>query len=193
MFKRKFLLFFVVLCWIGYKLTAQNQNVGDKVYWENDVKLVWEDFQGTPDYNYFASALSLVGMEFKLSQEGESILVTSPVSFNIYGSWVKPKDKSSYLLNHEQVHFDIFELNARKYRKRISRMKRFGPPKFWTNRMKRIFIRYQKRAVRMQKRYDRQTKHSIKKRKQARWDKKIEQELKELEPYSDEEMSFPLR
>ena len=38
-------------------------------------------------------------------------------------SWVIKEQSSEHILNHEQLHFDITELHARKFRKQLSTLK----------------------------------------------------------------------
>ena len=87
--------------------------------------------------------------------------------------------KTDYILMHEQGHFDIAEIFARKLNKKMSEYK-FNKNSFKED-LKEIYqsIAIEKDAF--QNQYDEETNHSIKKEKQAEWLKKISDQLKEFE------------
>ena len=104
-------------------------------------------------------------------------------SFNPKGSWVKKSDKTDYLLKHEQTHFDIYEVNARKLREELQTKKL--TPKNAQDVLNRLVDKYQELNIKTQERYDSETEHSIKEAKQKKWNDKIAAELEELSAYKD--------
>ena len=88
--------------------------------------------------------------------------------------------KTDYILSHEQGHFDIAEIFARKLNKKMSEYN-FNK-KTYQQEVNKIYQDILDEKEAMQNDYDRQTNHSINKEKQAEWLKKIE---KMLDQYKD--------
>jgi hypothetical protein len=88
----------------------------DTIQWSTSYKLKWEDFQGKSDSSSKYGAISRPGIKYHLSANADSFNVKVLCFFIKSKSW--SKYKNSYpLLMHEQLHFDIAELFARKLRK----------------------------------------------------------------------------
>jgi hypothetical protein len=81
------------------------------------------------------------------------------------------------LLEHEQAHFDLCEVYARRLRKRVEDS---NYKLDIDNAIFEVFEAFKKR----QKLYDQETNHSRNKEKQAEWLKIIANELSELDNYS---------
>src|SRR5690606_40361550 len=57
----------------------------------------------------------------RFSRDWSSDVCSSDLSyFNPHLSWVVPASRNDYLLKHEQLHFDITELHARKLRRELA-------------------------------------------------------------------------
>lgn len=105
-----------------------NYKVHEKqIEWSNERKLTWFDFKRTPasDNNPFGAETNCV-----LALKSNSVnLFNKPKikvinSFYCDESWVKTKNlENQSLLEHEQMHFDLSEIYARKLRKIISESK----------------------------------------------------------------------
>lgn len=162
---------------------AQKQSA--KIKWGNPLR--WAYFQGQPDYStpYLASSNTGVISSFKWGYKDQKPQLKYHVYavFNPYTSWVKPAKKSVYLLRHEQLHFDISELTARKLRKFLSRQN-YKPQKV-SKKVNRKSKALKKQNKRIQDRYDRQTKHGTKPKKQEKWERKIHQKLDRLNDYQN--------
>lgn len=81
----------------------------DILFWNNDEPLTWADFKSNPDSNITASALSSTGIFYKVfdfDYVAIFCLFRRSTSFT--------RIKSDNLLEHEQIHFNINELFARK-------------------------------------------------------------------------------
>lgn len=177
----KHILAFVFLCITSLSF-AQETNTKE---WE--IPLTWCDFQGRPNTSATSHALSSMGItvEYSWKDLREYIQVTYQVRsiFNSLYSWVKSGKKSDELLMHEQTHFDITELHARKIRKF------FNEHDFDRKRVRLTIDRkldeLQKLNHQTQEEYDRQTNHGMHKRKQLEWTRKIRQELKLYEAYKN--------
>jgi predicted secreted Zn-dependent protease len=86
-------------------------------------------------------------------------------------------------LSHEQGHFDIAEIFARKLNKHMSEYI-FNKDSFKED-LKNIYLNVTVEKEQMQNDYDRETDHSIIKSKQEEWLKKIDTMLVELKNFSN--------
>ncbi|MBX9449849.1 MAG: hypothetical protein KL787_09070 [Taibaiella sp.] len=87
----------------------------DTLHWSKDRKLTWDDFQGIPDTTSTGMAGTSSGFVTKSKYTSDStISIVVSAVFYKKESWVKAEFKDSATLNHEQGHFDIAEVYARK-------------------------------------------------------------------------------
>lgn len=150
--------------------------------WKAAEKLTWSDFKGKPDFNHPYAAITYSGMSYGFSAEivRGKVLVTYDVKsfFVANKSWVKKWYlNDNVLLKHEQLHFDITELYARKFRQRLS-VKNFTENV--KSEIKYIYKEISDEKVKAQKLYDVETDHSKNKIAQKKWQLKIESELQKL-------------
>ena len=96
-------------------------------------------------------------------------------------SWTVKKNAME-LLVHEQLHFDIAELFARKMRKEFYKLKKNKVDTF--NAYQSVYTTLWKSCRMYQKQYDKETKHSRELVHNEEWAEKIYKELKLLEEYS---------
>src|SRR5690606_27880679 len=130
------------------------------------------DFKGTPDPKADFVASSNTGMRFSYSistNQDQEMKVTYTVEgfFNPAKSWHLPDQVTAQILNHEQAHFDITELHARKLRKRLSGRK------FSTNaksEIEGIYHKVDEERRAMQIRFDKETDHSQNEEKEIAWE-----------------------
>lgn len=154
---------------------------------EWNTPLTWCDFQGRPNASATSHALTNMGItvEYSWKDLKECIQLTYQVRsvFNSLYSWVKEGKKSDHLLMHEQTHFDITELHARKIRKFFSEHN-------FDKRKVRMTIdqkldELQRLNHHTQEEYDRETRHGTHKKQQLEWTRKIKAELKLYEAYKN--------
>jgi len=160
---------------------------GQLIPWSAERPLEWGDFQGKkrPAKRRFdAVASTRIADKFDYCTL-DSIHVSVSAVFNPYRSWKKYKRPSSYLLKHEQGHFDIAELYARKLRKEISAAERSPKHALHTKKwFTPVYYQQVSQMRRCQRRYDRQTRHSRRRDAQKRWEKKIATDLAALSNYA---------
>lgn len=151
------------------------------VKWQERPQVVWSDFQGKPDLNSPFDAQVYSGMQYAMSyHEHDGIMkldIDVHAFFNPTMSWSKKEKRSDYLLRHEQLHFDISELYARKLKKELEQFE-FESSKNPSKEIEHIFERLNKERKEMQKKYDQETDHSKNSASQLKWDKKISEALK---------------
>ena len=73
-----------------------------------------------------------------------------------------------YLLAHEQLHFDISELHARKLRKALNE---YEIGRSIRQDLKSLYNRIESERVSMQNRFDKETSHSENREEEMRWRK----------------------
>lgn len=160
----------------------------DTIVWRQDSGLTKESFKAKRQGSYPFAAYSATALLFYTKDKDgalkfyiEAIFLKSKSFFN--------KEYSDYLLNHEQIHFDIVELYARKMRKRLDE-KDFTKV---NNAVAEIKKQYEKTLAEINKeqdKYDKDTQHGINSAKQQVWNESIAQQLKELEKYSSTEIDI---
>lgn len=173
--KFQFLIFLVV-----FSPGAFSQAEADKIFWEQDV-LNWEDFKAQPIAESKFDANTNAGLSFSwgLKKDNEVIELTYEVSsyFNPYLSWVKEDSDKDYLLKHEQLHFDITELHARKLQKKLAEVNPASLHKDPKGILTRIYQSVEKERTAMQLRFDKESRHSVDKEGEARWQQFVRTEL----------------
>ena len=176
-------LIYLLFLFPGVTSNAQSQSaVVDErstITWNEFYKLQWHDFQGDPQESSIGDAGTVVQIKAK------PYLVKKQVRYDVYAlfnrkkSWAR--DYSESLLAHEQLHFDIAELYARKIRKKIRELNDRG-----VNDVKKYntaiqFLLQESNEVDAQ--YDLETLHGALSKKQASWVKKVKGELAALNQY----------
>ncbi len=82
------------------------------------------------------------------------------------------------MLAHEQLHFDIAELHSRKMNKRFAALQDKKIAKheaYW-----QVYEEVWQECLAVQRKYDQETEHGLKKEVNREWFQKIEKQLKEL-------------
>ena len=156
------------------------------IIWSHADKLTWQNFKAKPQAEIDAVALTVSGISFSYSltqKANKEYAYKTFVEANFYPekSWVKVKDSTNYILSHEQLHFDITELYARKLRKRISEFR------FTQNirlELNTINDDINNELELIQDQYDVETNHSILPEMQNKWQNFIKNELLEVAQFS---------
>ncbi|MEI9810326.1 MAG: DUF922 domain-containing protein [Bacteroidota bacterium] len=158
---------------------AQESNE-ELIDWKAGQRLVWNDYKANPDEGSDAAALTAtyLGIEYTIDEKGLGWKIQC--RFSKTRSW--GKSKTDYILQHEQGHFDIAEIFARKLNKKLSEYK--FDKNGYKKDLKKIYDSVTGEKENLQDQYDKETDHSRKKEEQARWIKKIDELLKELGPWS---------
>ena len=172
------LLFFVPFL---FAASAFGQPFGGSeiLEWNEYYYLRWDDFQGEPTAESIGDAGAVVQIKAK------PYLVKKQVHYNVYAyfnqskSWAR--DKSRELLAHEQVHFDIAELYARKIRKLISEMQRRHVKD--VSEYNAAIHRLLEESNEYDRLYDIQTLHGAITKKQEEWTRKVKSELESLDEF----------
>ena len=153
--------------------------------WNASRKLTWKDFKASPDPSSDAVALTASGITFGYSVKtsGRRIIdfaYTVEAHFYPNKSWYLKDKSDDHILRHEQLHFDITELYARKFRKELEKLVVNQNVK---TQMNQLHTAINEAVNKTQKNYDAQSNHSINVEAQRYWEKFIAEELAKLEKY----------
>ena len=167
---RYLLLFFL---FAGY--AQQGEQDEDQIIWDPDRRLTWADFRAEPPGRSDVAALTASGISYSFSsmQRGNEMVINYEVTANFYPSrsWYQPDLASPTILAHEQLHFDITELFARKFRKRLE------STRFTENikaEVRDIFQQINRELKQYQDRYDLETNSSRLMDRQWEWQYNID-------------------
>ena len=171
-----------------FPILAISQKIEEEVLrWSPTTKLEWADYKGNPDLKSDAAASTATNLGF------EYIIRNNEFSYKITCFFSKDKSwgvvKTDYILSHEQGHFDIAEIHARKLNKKMADFK-LNRNTYRTDLDKLYYDILEEKDV-MQTNYDNETNYSRDKEKQAEWLKKIEKMLEELKNYAGYNQKSP--
>jgi hypothetical protein len=157
------------------------------IIWNNIDRLTWEDFTGPPNDTSISTASCATSIYFKYRFTEYGRIVFYIYSYFLKNdSWVKSNEKSSWILSHENLHFDITEIFARKLRKEVSSFS-FSKDRIYQQSDSILEIIIEELSV-FQSLYDSETSHSKNYKAQDIWNEKINNLLKSLEDFSEIEI-----
>lgn len=149
----------------------------NKVCWDEGKPLTWKDFKGNVPRNTNSVAITYISFHYEILSK-ESILAINCMIKD--KSWVRKEKQLPRILVHEQYHFHISEIFARKMRREMAKIKEPS-----TKNVQDVFDEWVKKHHVEQALYDKETSHSKIDSEQIRWQEKIDKELKDLEAYKD--------
>lgn len=181
---KKAILGKLLVLFVSFGLQAQMEET--KMSWEPN-GLTWADFKASPDPNSHFFANTASGISYSWSMRGSA--QGKEYQYEVYSfflpekSWVRAGGGSANLLAHEQLHFDITELFARKLRKALTEFD-FENSRNLKGALQDLYKKMETERALLQRKYDAETSHSVKEDNQVNWQKYIEAELKELEQFA---------
>ncbi|MBS1933324.1 MAG: DUF922 domain-containing protein [Bacteroidetes bacterium] len=152
------------------------------IEWKEGSRLTWDDFKRRPDPNSPNAALTGSSIKFNFHYSDNNLQYHIQCLFDKSSSWGRVK--TDYILSHEQGHFDITEIYARKLNKALKEYVVKDPDNL-SKDLNRIYQTEMKELNEFQNKYDKETNFSINKDKQAEWLVKIRNELKGLEGFAE--------
>lgn len=177
----KYLLkYFLILLLFPSVLFSQSSNE-EVLEWDPSRKLSWADYKArpNPDSDAAASTTTYLGINYNITSRS--------FSYKIYSRFSKTRSwglhKTAHILSHEQGHFDIAEIFARKLHKKMSEYE-FNK-KTYNKDLEKIYRDVTKEKEDTQNQYDKETNHSIIKTEQLLWLKKIAAMLEEYADWAD--------
>jgi hypothetical protein len=149
--------------------------------WSPDRRLTWEDFLSEPQRHTdaVASTSTSLGLAYQVKNNRLSYQITC--NFSKTRSWGLMK--TNYILAHEQGHFDVTEIFARKLHQSLLNynLKRGS----FKQDIDNIYQSIVKQKEAFQNTYDKETDHSRKKAIQLKWLVKIKDLLDASAPYDN--------
>lgn len=150
--------------------------------WKEGERLEWKDFKQRvpPDAPNAALTSSAVGFQFTYGEN--KFIFHIQCQFDKNQSWGRVKN--DYILSHEQGHFDITEIYARKLFKLLSAYT-VGDVNTVSRDVNKIYEKTMQELNATQTKYDRETNNSVNRTAQAEWLADIQKQLTELHAYAD--------
>lgn len=159
----------------GFLLWGQEE---EAIEWDPEYRLSWEDFRATPPLtgNIAATTASGISYYFSSTEVSGEMEVDFTVKCFFYPekSWYKPEICNAVVLSHEQLHFDISELFARKMRRQLN------STRFTRNikaEIRAIYRKINEELAAFQDRYDLETDYSRNVGQQKAWNATIQAAL----------------
>lgn len=172
-----------ILAFIVFLMQDTNENV---IAWEASHKLSWEDFKAKPNSASSAVAITASGLTFGFSVnevDKKIVSFTTQVEAHFYPdkSWYKPDEINETTLAHEQLHFDITELHARKFREGISQLK---VSQNLVKELRQLHKDINAALEAYQDTYDTESNFSRYTNKQLEWQQKVTAEIEQLNAFA---------
>jgi len=193
--KTDLILVTIIIISAGFSIAWVSNTLSDK-HWEKLHPLIWDDFRGIPDLRAMGYGAVIKAdlkhqtlYEWKITQGSchywftkvEGIAYMSKME-----SWVRPDQRNNlWGLIHEQIHFDIVQIHAKKFNERVENelLNRVflcpGGSDSWSESKIKIAASAKVTAMLnqvrneiplMQKAYDEQTIHGMNYEEQKRWE-----------------------
>ncbi len=166
---------------------ASKNNDKDKMPWSANRPLSWDDFDAEPNNGSKYGAITSSAIAFSFHSKGTDLQIDVKGEFFKNQSWVKKKARDADGLKHEQGHFDITEIYARKLRKECSQNN--FTIKNVQNKLNDIYKSNAKAWEKEQSKYDNETQHHLNTAAQLQWNERIAKELHQLDAYSETHIS----
>lgn len=140
----------------------------------SEYKLKWSDFKEAKTTK-FVAAVAATGIGYEVYVDGENVSVKAFCYFDKDQSYVYngERNKTDYILNHEQKHFDITYLFCLRFIKILKKQN-----KLTEQLVDKIYSEILIEKDNFQLKYDLETNHSANKVNQKIWDDHIFQQIK---------------
>ena len=148
--------------------------------WVTNHRLRWDDFRCEPKRNTDAVASTSTALGIAYQIKGGKLYYQVTCKFSKNKSWGLVK--TPYILAHEQGHFDITEIFARKLHQALQGYS-LNNSSFQQD-INTIYETVVRAKESLQAAYDADTDHSRNKRKQEEWLERIDLLLQDTQPYA---------
>ena len=124
---KKIIIILILISEITFAQSSLFEN-DSILIWNENRKITWDDFKSKNKVHSYeqASAVITPGLIAYPNNIEESKIKKVKIIATVYKnkSWYKIKE--DYILNHEQMHFNITEIYARKFRKELAKIEESG-------------------------------------------------------------------
>ena len=190
--KKSLLVAFALLaCISSYAQKGKRETVNvkklknDTIVWQKDSLLTREDFKGKVTKQWAGCCATFL-MVTPVENEGNML-------FSVQAVFQKSKSNiiqtSDYILKHEQLHFDICELYARKLRKMMSETD-YKKVRDIQHQIQTMYNKVSMDCEKYEVKYDEDTNHGENPAKQKVWEDDVANQLKELDQYSSTDVNI---
>jgi hypothetical protein len=161
----------------------------------SDRLLSWDDFAGKAPVDPGDRGAQTAYTIFHAVQcTGERFEFRVVAAMVPQDSWVVPSVRSDVALSartlrHEQTHFDLSEVHARRLRRHFSEL--YSPCGRSTAELDTLAGRFMKDEAEAQQRYDSETRHGRSADPQRAWDADVARQLLSLDRFGDVKMRAP--
>lgn len=155
-------------------VVAEYTSAQDTLYWQPATKLQWTDFQGNANLASKFSAATSSGIVWSYAYKAGVFSFEVKTYFAKKKSW-KKETVTGRMLQHEQGHFDITEIFARKLRQRVNAMSHERA--YFEQNIAAVVAGILKEKDAFQRQYDTQTDYGTNLMAQQAWLRKIAGEL----------------
>jgi len=155
------------------------------VVWAAGRPLVVADFQSRPGPSDRLAALTSAEIKSGVACRDFVFSASVQATFDPATSWIRdPKNATPALLRHEQLHFDLTEVYARRLRQKLVVFQ----AKANCNKLQPAFDNLTKPVYdewnREQNRYDAETNHGLNPARQAYWEQQTKLKLDQLQAFA---------
>lgn len=146
------------------------------IQWNENQQLTWEDFAGkvNDSSRFDAECFAEIRYNYKFHSP-DNFEFDVCANFNKNTSWTRIGLQSNELLKHEQMHFNIAELFAKKLKRDFDT---YSYTARYNMQILQVFDQVKIEYQAMQLEYDEETNHSLNKVKQKEWEDFIKNELR---------------
>jgi len=154
--------------------------------WSASRPLTVADFKGRPKTSEGHAALTSANINTGATCRSNVFAGTAQASFDPATSWVRePGTMTPALLRHEQLHFDIAEVHARRLRQQLAAIHTT------CSQLGTTFDRVSQAAYsawqQAEDAYDRDTNHGLQHERQAQWEAQVHQQLLDLAAFAEKD------
>jgi hypothetical protein len=162
------------------------------IVWQKNHRLTWDDYKGKQQHR-FAAASTVYSMYRHIYKDSSQHLYASVKAlFYPQDSWRNKHWVDDALLAHEQRHFDIVELYARKLRKQLSTLRVINEEDA-QQKLDSLHTIIDTEMDAYQDKYDEETNYSMAHDEQQSWIHKIDQAITDLDAYQSTEVKLKVK
>ena len=165
---------------------AQANTAGGTLHWSASRPLVLADFKGRPRPAETHAALTSATIVAQVACKSGQFTGHVQAAFDPSISWWRdPSTMTPKLLRHEQLHFDITEVYARRLRQKLAAVR--VPCAQLGSAFERLSRGVYAEWEKAEEQYDRDTNHGLKPEQQTQWEAQVQKQLAELAEFADTE------
>jgi hypothetical protein len=158
-----------------------------EIPWSAERRLAWADFRGPAPGGTVEVARTVYILSAESRCRGQEFQFKVVALFLPMHSWVRPHvlvdpDARARVLAHEQTHFDLTEVYARRMRRHFAEL--YNPCGLVEEGVRTFVDRFVREEAEAQGRYDKETRYGLDAARQDRWNRDIADMLAALEKFA---------